>query len=278
VAGGRPGGQGGGETTGGTGGKGHNSAPESVLDQVTRYAGYWNMEFSGADEGGATTGGIPGGFGSHRAGTKGQAIYIALVVADIVVTIVTFGQSVAAKGGIVAYTKSGLAGAKAAFSGLRRLLTREGLTVAFGVLKKAGSSGVGVVAVALGAIRRRPGLLRRAPKLPKAGEALFVGAYNVSRRGNLRTGLNALFTPHHAVQNAVSSVSHATGITINIPKSLHPGTSSFRRAVNTSLSLRQHLARDVWELRKPLKGAFDPQLVRQQLQELIRQNKALYHL
>lgn len=57
--------------------------------------------------------------------------------------------------------------------------------------------------------------------LAKPGEDLYVGTYNKSRYWNKKTGLNATHTPHHAIQDAVSTVSTGKGITINIKQSIH---------------------------------------------------------
>jgi RHS repeat-associated protein len=124
-----------------------------------------------------------------------------------------------------------------------------------------------------------PGIAAEAIRVPAPGEPLYVGTYSTSRAGNIRSGLNQSYTPHHVIQDAASPVTHGTGVTINIPKPLHTSTTSFRSPLDRGLSSRQLLARDVWELRQPLKAhGFDPKLVRQQLQEVIKQNKARYGL
>ena len=112
------------------------------------------------------------------------------------------------------------------------------------------------------------------PRLARAGEELFVGTYNASRRGNLTSGLNATHTPHHVVQDAVSVTTRGQGITINLRKDLHELTTTFGLLRNLP-TLRDHLAADVNELRKLLRNTgYDRATVHRQLQELIRQNKA----
>ena len=54
-------------------------------------------------------------------------------------------------------------------------------------------------------------------------------------------------------------------------------TRTYRRPVDRSLSLRQHLAADVWDLRAILRGAgYDSAVINRALTELIKQNKALW--
>lgn len=82
-------------------------------------------------------------------------------------------------------------------------------------------------------------------------------------------------TPHHAVQDAVSSVSHGRGITINIRKDIQLDTDTYG-STWSGLTNRQHLAADVAELRELLRNAgYDRSVINAQLNELIRQNKAL---
>jgi RHS repeat-associated protein len=123
--GGRAGGVGDAPQTGGVGGRGENREPESVMDRVTRYAGYVNLEFSDGAENGVKTGGIPGAFGSHVAGTLGQYMYIQLVLADLVLTIVSLGQGAAAKGGVRAAFKGAMAGGRRFAAALGALFTRN---------------------------------------------------------------------------------------------------------------------------------------------------------
>jgi RHS repeat-associated protein len=111
--------------------------------------------------------------------------------------------------------------------------------------------------------------------LAKKGEDLYVGTYSRSKYWNKKTGLRETHTPHHVVQDAVSGTSHGKGITINIRKDIHANletTGSKRQHDN----LREHLAADVKELRNVLREAgYDRTTINTQLQELIRQNKAL---
>jgi ribosomal 50S subunit-associated protein YjgA (DUF615 family) len=66
------------------------------------------------------------------------------------------------------------------------------------------------------------------------------------------------------------------GITINLRKELHEITRTFRKAVEKGLTPRQHLGKDIKDLRKILREAgYDPRLINQQLRELIRQNRKL---
>ncbi|BDC46005.1 SpvB/TcaC N-terminal domain-containing protein [Paraburkholderia terrae] len=128
---GKPGGQG---QPGGNPGSGKGGEPagppqkKTVMDYVSQVAGYWNLEFGGGDAKGAS-GGIPGGFGTHNWGGWGQAIYVALTIADIVVTFLSLGGTA----GIKASLKAGWAatkklatsvGRKTAAMGAR-LLSRE---------------------------------------------------------------------------------------------------------------------------------------------------------
>ncbi|WP_221400593.1 RHS repeat-associated core domain-containing protein [Apibacter mensalis] len=113
--------------------------------------------------------------------------------------------------------------------------------------------------------------------LARAGEDLFVGTYNQVRAGNIKSGLNSTHTPHHVVQNALSQTTHGKGITINLNKDLHELTRTYRVPVDKSIvGLRNNLAADIKDLKRILLDAgYDPKVVNRQLQELIRQNKAL---
>jgi hypothetical protein len=105
---------------------------------------------------------------------------------------------------------------------------------------------------------------------------LFVGTYSRSYRANVKAGVNGLYTPHHSLQDAVSLTKHGRGVTINLRKDLHELTRTFKKPVEPGLSIRQHLARDVVDLRKILGDAgYDQSVINRQLQELIRQNKAI---
>jgi RHS repeat-associated protein len=118
-----------------------------------------------------------------------------------------------------------------------------------------------------------------APEIPlaAAGEDLFVGTYNQVRTANIASGLNETHTPHHVVQNALSTTTHGRGITINIRKDLHELTRTYSVPIDKSIvGLRDNLAADIKDLRKILLDAgYDRDVVNRQLQELIRQNKAL---
>jgi hypothetical protein len=92
------------------------------MDKITKIAGYWNLEFGDGAEGGQS-GGVPGGMGSLNLGKWGQALYVVATVADIVLTVVTLGGSLALKGAL-----KGLSlGLKRAFTSLAKLFTRQGL-------------------------------------------------------------------------------------------------------------------------------------------------------
>ncbi len=111
--------------------------------------------------------------------------------------------------------------------------------------------------------------------LAKPGEDLYVGTYNKSSYWNKKTGLNKTHTPHHAVQDAVSTVSHGKGITINLRKDIHLQTETYGRKRH-GLTNRQNLAADVMELRVLLQNnGYDRSVINAQLSELIKQNKAL---
>jgi RHS repeat-associated protein len=114
-------------------------------------------------------------------------------------------------------------------------------------------------------------------ELAKPGEDLYVGTYSRSRRGNIKSGLNATHTPDHVIQDAASHLGHGAGITINIPKSIHDMRRTTRRPLENLPSWREHLARDVMELRILLVAhGYHPNLVNRQLRELIRQNEAAH--
>ena len=112
--------------------------------------------------------------------------------------------------------------------------------------------------------------------LAKPGEDLYVGTYNKSKYWNKKTGFNATHTPHHAVQDAISSVSTGKGITINIKQSIHPSTESYKSVRNGLIGNRQHLAADIAELRVLLRNeGYSRSVINAQLNELIKQNKSL---
>ena len=87
-------------------------------------------------------------------------------------------------------------------------------------------------------------------------------------------GLTSSHTPHHVVQDAISSVSHGRGVTINLLKEIHAKTGTFCKTRYYS-NKRQHLAADVIELKKLLlEHGYTRSTVNAQLHELIRQNLA----
>jgi hypothetical protein len=109
--------------------------------------------------------------------------------------------------------------------------------------------------------------------LPGPGEDLHVGPYRRSYLANKLSGLGKTHTAHHVLQAAVGRITRDDGITINIRKELHKLTRTFRKRVQEGQP-RQHLARDIRDLRNILKDAgYDPRLIRQQLRKLIRQNR-----
>ena len=111
--------------------------------------------------------------------------------------------------------------------------------------------------------------------LAKPGEDLYVGIYSKSSYWNKKTGLNKTHTPHHVVQDAVSSVSYGKGITINIRKDIHLDTKTYG-SLRRGLTNRQHLAADIAELRVLLKEhGYSRSSINAQLNELIKQNKVL---
>lgn len=120
--------------------------------------------------------------------------------------------------------------------------------------------------------------------VPSGGQALYVGTYGSSYYHNYQNGVTGLFTPHHVPQNALSGLSHSSGITINIPKPLHPYTLDFSRPPNYNLSWEQQMGASVDNLSDILLDGdllrsldlpkFDPRLVEQQLDDLVRMNYA----
>jgi RHS repeat-associated protein len=111
--------------------------------------------------------------------------------------------------------------------------------------------------------------------VPKAGENLFVGTYRESYAANRACGSNLTHSPHHAVQNAVSCTSHAEGATINLPKSIHTRTRTFRRNADLGNNIR-NLAADIRDLRNLLREAgYNRTFVNQQLQKLIELNREI---
>ena len=117
---------------------------------------------------------------------------------------------------------------------------------------------------------------RSKPPLAASGEDLYVGPYSKSYRANVKAGINADHTPHHSLQDAVSRTTRARGVTMNMRQDLHSLTRTFKRPVESGLSLRQHLAGDVMDIRSILIDAgYNRSTINRQLQELIGQNKTL---
>lgn len=85
------------------GGEGGGGKP-TMLDHAVKVAGYWNLEFSSDPKG--RSGGIPGGMGKI-ASAWGQGLYLALTVADIILTVVTLGGVKAIMAGAKAALKAG---------------------------------------------------------------------------------------------------------------------------------------------------------------------------
>jgi uncharacterized Zn-binding protein involved in type VI secretion len=113
--------------------------------------------------------------------------------------------------------------------------------------------------------------------LAKPGEDLYVGTYNQVRGGNIKGGLNATHTPHHAIQDAVSPTTHGRGITINLRKDLHEETWTYRKPLVKGLTDRQYLGRDAKDIRGILRRAgYNRETINRQVGELIRQNKELW--
>jgi RHS repeat-associated protein len=105
--------------------------PEPTIgDQITHYMGYLNLEFGEGDPNGAATGGIPGAFGTTNAGGWGQALYGALTVATVVLTVLSLGAS---KGAMVGATK----GAQGLASRSLGASLSAGLKAARGAMGKA---------------------------------------------------------------------------------------------------------------------------------------------
>jgi len=85
-------------------GEGGGGKP-TALDHVVKVAGYWNLEFSSDPKG--RSGGIPGGMGKI-ASSWGQAFYLVLTVADVVLTVVSLGGTKAIMAGAKAVLKTGI--------------------------------------------------------------------------------------------------------------------------------------------------------------------------
>lgn len=98
--------------------------------------------------------------------------------------------------------------------------------------------------------------------------------WGVSYNANKKAGITKIFTPHHAIQNATAKASRSRGATINIKKSIHKLTYTYRNPKVRIGTPRQQLAADIFELRRLLKDAgYDKKIVNQQLRKLIQLNK-----
>lgn len=103
---------------------GAQQAP-TVMDHVTRVAGWWHLEFSARP--GGQSGGIPGGMGSLNLGGWGQAAYVALTVVDIVLTVLSLGELAALKAGVKSLLRAGVRGIAAAGRWMARTLSVRNL-------------------------------------------------------------------------------------------------------------------------------------------------------
>ena len=92
------------------------------------------------------------------------------------------------------------------------------------------------------------------PSLAKPDAKTYMWVHMQSLHIGIKTGSNATHTPHHAIQDAVSTVSHGKGITINLRKDIHVQTETYGRK-RQGLTNRQNLAADIAELRVLLKNA-----------------------
>lgn len=130
--------------------------------------------------------------------------------------------------------------------------------------------------VGLGSNLANTSIVKRS-NLAKPGEDLYVGTYNQVRSGNIKGGLNATHTPHHAIQDAASPTTHGRGITINLRKGLHEETWTYRKPLVKGLIDRQYLGRDAKDIRGILRRAgYNRETINRQVRELIRQNKKLW--
>ena len=88
-------------------GPGGAQQPATVMDHVVRVAGWWNLEFS-SKPGGSQTGGVPGGMGNMDLGRWGQALYVALTVVDVVLTVLSLGGLAAIKAALKTALKASM--------------------------------------------------------------------------------------------------------------------------------------------------------------------------
>jgi RHS repeat-associated protein len=151
----------------GTSGGGHRG---TVLDEITRVAGYANLEF-GDDREKGQSGGVPGGHGSHNMGAIGQLAYIVVAIVGIV------GPGKAASalklGGRLLLRLGARALAREGVQLGMRAIAREGTHL----LANAGAAAVGAVGRLLG----RRGLVR-APTLSALRTLRQMGMSRLERR------------------------------------------------------------------------------------------------
>ena len=115
--------EGGGESGTGTSPNGE-PRDETLVQRLTRYAGYWNLEFGGnEEESEGSGGGIPGGMGSNSGGTGWQIAFIGLSVVDAILTVISFGGIKAIGSGIKKALTSGLRALKAAIPAARAAIS-----------------------------------------------------------------------------------------------------------------------------------------------------------
>ncbi|NOT27672.1 MAG: hypothetical protein HOP16_16420 [Acidobacteria bacterium] len=86
---------------------------KTVMDRVTKVAGWWHLQFGDGKDG--ESGGIPGGSGTVNIGAWGQALFVALTVAEIIFTVLSLGGLAAIK----SVLRSLMATARAALALLR---------------------------------------------------------------------------------------------------------------------------------------------------------------
>ncbi|HZD69322.1 MAG TPA: hypothetical protein VFA45_10540, partial [Actinomycetes bacterium] len=190
----RPGGQGGQVGQGGQGGQGDQGGQrQTVLDRVTRWAGYLNFEFGPGDPRGQS-GGIPGGMGRWNLGAFGQLLYIGVTVISTIslVKSLVSGAAKLLRGGLRALLRRGIGALKAALPAARAALTRAG-----GALKAAVPAARGALMRAFGAVRSGFGrlttrggiVLRSSDKLMGVERASAELIEAVSKRRTVRFAL-----------------------------------------------------------------------------------------
>jgi RHS repeat-associated protein len=124
------------QPSGGDQGAAGGGQRESVLDRVTRWAGYLNFEFSGGSQGGGS-GGIPGGMGRWNLGKFGQILYIAVTVISTISLVKSLASGIAklSRIGIRALLRRSATALRAALPAARGALTRA-LSAARGALSR----------------------------------------------------------------------------------------------------------------------------------------------